>query len=895
MSLNTGDRVQKVLQVISCGQYESPSGLFIYNQDGVYIDEVDEGLGCITEYTIYFDRRDEVFVTLQQPIISCGKYIGPSGKEFTTSGIQKDTLEGGSYYGCDSIITFDLDLLPNYSTSVDTSACDEITLRNSDSTSTGDSTYTFSGVYQTLLESEYGCDNTIFYTVTIFDSFDEDDNVEACNTFTSNDGTVYNTIGEHIFTEFYVSVDGCDSTVNKTVEILDYDYETAPIDTVCDQFITPYNNYMHSVTGFYSDTLIGGAENGCAKVFYYPIRIIGSTTNTISVTQCDSYTVPSEDETYTESGVYLDTVVNSVGCDSILTINLTILESVEFAFDTDACYSYTVPSGDETYSNIGTLTVNDTIPTSEGCDSVLVITVTIRDTTRAAIDTITCATYVGGSGTVYNETGIYLDTNSNEFGCAKIDTINLTIIGNSFDTITPIVCETFTSVNGNSYTETGVYNDTFPELNQGGCDSIQVIDLTVNKILYDTIVASACDTYTSPSGNYTYNSTGTYEDTIYAANATVCDEFYTIHLTITSTIYDTLTVDACYTFTIGSTTYDTPGSYVVNDTVPAGAGCDSVYTYFLTINDRTFSTTAVTSCDFYVLPSGQDTVFTSGTYEDTIVNVAGCDSVMTILVDIKLSSSNSITVETCDSYTVPSGSASYNTSGVYVDTLTNAVGCDSLLTINLTINKSTFETISVVACDSYTVPSTDETYTIEGSYVVSDTLVNNIGCDSIITINLTLKKSSTGSITADVCDFYVLPNQNDTVFNSGIYRDTLTNAAGCDSVITVNVTIRKKSNFILNVQACDTYTVPSGDETYTAEGSYVVKDTLINQEGCDSILTINLSLNYHTRDTLNLFECGSYTVPSKKQTITAAGDYVLFDTIPNVSEVVIVYWSSILL
>jgi hypothetical protein len=48
------------------------------------------------------------------------------------------------------------------------------------------------------------------------------------------------------------------------------------------------------------------------------------TTSSFNETVCDSYTVPSGDETYTSSGIYNDTIPNSGGCDSVMTIDLTI-------------------------------------------------------------------------------------------------------------------------------------------------------------------------------------------------------------------------------------------------------------------------------------------------------------------------------------------------------------------------------------------------------------------------------------------------------------------------------------------------------------------------------------------------------------------------------------------
>ena len=61
-----------------------------------------------------------------------------------------------------------------------------------------------------------------------------------------------------------------------------------------------------------------------------------NTSSFITETTCNSYTVPSGDETYTASGVYYDTIPNYTLCDSILTINLTIETGVVYFADNDA-------------------------------------------------------------------------------------------------------------------------------------------------------------------------------------------------------------------------------------------------------------------------------------------------------------------------------------------------------------------------------------------------------------------------------------------------------------------------------------------------------------------------------------------------------------------------------
>ncbi len=260
------------------------------------------------------------------------------------------------------------------------------------------------------------------------------------------------------------------------------------------------------------------------------------------------------------------------------------------------------------------------------------------------------------------------------------------------------------------------------------------------------------------------------------------------------------------------------------------------------------STTAsetVNACGSYTVPSGDETHTTSGTYMDTIPNAAGCDSVITIDLTINSSTTGSDMLTICDSYTVPSGDETHTTSGTYMDTIPNAVGCDSVITIDLTILNSTTGSETVTACDSYTVPSGDESHTTSGSYM--DTIPNAAGCDSIITIDLTVNTSTTGTDVQTACDSMVWIDGNTYTSSNNTATFTLTNAAGCDSVITMDLTILNTTTASETVNACGSYTVPSGDETYTSGGTYM--DTIPNAAGCDSIITIDLTVNTSTTGT----------------------------------------------
>ncbi len=335
---------------------------------------------------------------------------------------------------------------------------------------------------------------------------------------------------------------------------------------------------------------------------------------------------------------------------------------------------------------------------------------------------------------------------------------------------------------------------------------------------------------TTPS--ITTTTSGQYILTASGACASGADTVNVIAGAVTT---NTITPTACNSyFSPDGNTYTTSGVYT--DTIPNAAGCDSIITINLTVNSLSSSSISPTVCaTSYTAPSGA-TYTSSGMYMDTIPNAAGCDSVITINLTLNLPSTNSIAPVACSNYTSPSG-MSYTTSGMYMDTIPNAAGCDSVITINLTIVQPSAATITAISCTgSYTAPS-GAVYTSSGMYM--DTIPNAAGCDSVMTINLSLNQPSVSTLTVTSCNTSYTSPSGTVYTSSGMYMDTIPNAAGCDSVITINLSFGTVTTSALTASACGSFLSPAGNQ-YTSSGTYT--DTLTNASGCDSLITINLTI-----------------------------------------------------
>ena len=148
-------------------------------------------------------------------------------------------------------------------------------------------------------------------------------------------------------------------------------------------------------------------------------------------------------------------------------------------------------------------------------------------------------------------------------------------------------------------------------------------------------------------------------------------------------------------------------------------------------------------------------------------------------------SSSTMNLSTCGTYTAPDGQI-YTQSGSYSATIPNALGCDSVITINLTLTQPTSCTISPASCLTYTAPD-GQVYTQSGNYTA--TIPNASGCDSLITINLTIHQNSSSTIAPSACGNYIAPD-GQTYTQSGTYSATIPDTFGCDSLITINLTIQ---------------------------------------------------------------------------------------------------------
>tara|TARA_B100000508_G_scaffold137355_2_gene131763 strand:- start:59565 stop:63446 length:3882 start_codon:yes stop_codon:yes gene_type:complete len=197
------------------------------------------------------------------------------------------------------------------------------------------------------------------------------------------------------------------------------------------------------------------------------------------------------------------------------------------------------------------------------------------------------------------------------------------------------------------------------------------------------------------------------------------------------------------------------------------------------------------------------------------------------------------TVSVCSDYTWSATGQTYTQPGIYTEVLTNQAGLDSTVTLNLTINQPNTGSETITSCENFTWNTNGQTYTQSGQY--TEVLTNQYGCDSTITLNLTINQSSNSSETISSCENYIWTTNGQTYTQSGQYTEILTNQHGCDSTVTLDLTINQPNTSTETITSCDSYTWNTTGQTYNQSGNYTT--VLNNVQGCDSTVTLELTID----------------------------------------------------
>jgi hypothetical protein len=302
------------------------------------------------------------------------------------------------------------------------------------------------------------------------------------------------------------------------------------------------------------------------------------------------------------------------------------------------------------------------------------------------------------------------------------------------------------------------------------------------------LTISACESYTNPLGGQLTQS-GIYSYTL--QSSADCDSIIRLDLTINTPTSSTTSLNICsgqLPYTWNGITFTAAG--VQSTTLQSAAGCDSVATLNLIVAEELTSTTNLTVCEAQIPYVWNGITFSGpGTQSANLFTEAGCDSVATLILDVAQQLTSNTELAICDvqlPYTW--NGITFTQSSTQSITLTSTAGCDSVATLNLSVNSFVPFTDVQAACESFTWIDGNTYTSSTNTPVFTITGGSAAGCDSIITLNLTLNQNAVGQNAITSCGPYT--NEVGQVFEqSTSYNFVLPTSEGCDSVVTVSITV----------------------------------------------------------------------------------------------------------
>lgn len=570
----------------------------------------------------------------------------------------------------------------------------------------------------------------------------------------------------------------------------------------------------------------------------------------------------------TDPGIYSATYTNQFGCDSTVNLQLFVVPASTTEWTAIICEGESYPFNGVSLSQPGQYLAE--LVNQYGCDSTIVLQLDVLPATQTDLEAAICSgqTYLF-DGLALSQPGTYSANKVNQYGCDSLVTLTLNVLPASLTEWPASICEGEVFLfHGTALDSAGTYQHTLTGSN--GCDSLLVVHLTVSPAPVQTLQAQICTGQSYLFNGAELTQAGAYSATLQTASG--CDSIIQLQLEVVATLETNIQVQLCQgeTYPFGGMQLDVAGLYT--DTLTSAGGCDSISRLELSILPNSSSELNAGICQGESYLFQGDTLTLHGTYSALITAANGCDSLLTLQLQVNPTPTVAVQGQICQGQAYPFQGQWLTEAGQYEALLQTTQGCDSTVLLTLTIASTLETSLNTTLCPG-------ESYLFGGSLIseagiYADTLVSLGGCDSIITLTVNTFPVYQLTRQEGLCAGESLYFGGEWLNSTGTYTETLQSAAGCDSTTILQLTVHPAYILPQEARACDRYTWPVTNLTYTSSGQYTV--LLQTSEGCDSLLTLELTISPRFRQDEVVQSNRAYTWPVNNQTYGQSG-YYLFE------------------
>ena len=854
----------------------------------------------------------------------------PTGSTLPLDTILTDTLP--TIDGCDSILHLPLRVYTIFATTVDTTICEtempfqlnpQTEIINLPASGLNQQPWNYTKVYN--LTSHFGCDSIVTLHLSVLPTLKTELYPTICPKdlpYKYNDDTEEaNEAGDYTFTVESKQY-GCDSVVTIHLQVRD------KIETYIEHFICDYDeSYTHptetkhfinlSIPGIYRDTLASASGCDSIVILRFDVHQHDEVSEDIYICRSDLPHIDRDNglKVYSDS-TYQKSLTNYLQCDSIVTTHVIVGDTFrveetpiilceregEYVWtpsDTYGSYPHTIRWGD-LHQQVWDTTLVDTLHTAFNvrCDSITSVHIMVKPTTIHEQTVSWCKSAgkyeYGEKGKKTFDSGFYIDTllTPNQYGCDSVLWLTLDIIDSIYYKETRKICDNDTvswqhilfvgthfadsydtSLYDSIRTVTnGVYKSRVNYKTAFDCDSTYYFTLTVNPAymsvaLGDTTLISICEneTYTFKTSNEEtiYNRHGEWERVDKQIASYIISGMDTTHLGCDSAVVHVVTVYPTYNLQETLQTCqgndfswikheshqlwdaqnkkrinaaDIPtnvntGEYVYIDSLTThnGHACDSIWTLTLHIDSTYYHADTITISDEESL-KWEHTVYIGSKVRQDTLNLSAWF----------------LPIEEIQIERIPEGKIIND----FYTTYSAIHGCDSTMHLRLLVGPTFRDTIYRYTCDNepyhwYHASDTKEARTdivlLEPNLYYDSLKTVEFGFDSIYVLNLTNNPTYSQTYIDTACQadgnyiwqghenspYYYFVEENRRVLpgeikldKAGLYTyiDSLKTEAyktgkeqvlevGCDSIWTLRLLVPPAYSFHETLTICENDTV----------------------------------------------------------------------------------------
>ncbi len=362
---------------------------FGYSASGTYVDTRIAPGGCDSIRTLHLTIKPVFNTSVDTAICRGQNYAG-----HTSTGIYTDVY--AAINGCDSTRLLHLTVKPTFNTIIDTAICQGQQYAG----------YSASGTHTDIFIASNGCDSTRLLHLIVKPIFNTSIDTAICQGQQYAGHTITGT-----YTEVFTAINGCDST-----RVLRLTVKPAFTTTINKAICQGQQFEGYSSSGTYTD--IFSAVNGCDST-----RTLHLTVHPLAFTQVT--TSICEDENYaghTASGTYTDVYPDRYGCDSTRTLHLTVKPKSRTNYAVTICETESYAGHTQAGNYI------DIFPGSNGCDSIRSLQLAVNPRQFTPLFPEICEGQAHfAAGAFQTRQGIYYDTLPTYQGCDSIVITTLTV------------------------------------------------------------------------------------------------------------------------------------------------------------------------------------------------------------------------------------------------------------------------------------------------------------------------------------------------------------------------------------------------------------------------------------------------------------------------------------